>query len=143
MVSLWIRSQGFGGQILYFKNCQLEKHSYLFIFLVKNATIYPLAPMKEVQATRDASSHQKRTSIISKQYIYSLLNCSYYFSVQHVVPSLYELIQDGHQGGVQQLAYFFFSAGARKVNDFWGKQQHYGNGWLGYERLWAKPSYLS
>ncbi len=98
LVSLWIRSQGFGGQILYSKNCQLKKQSYLFIFLVKNATIYPLAPMKEVQATRDASSQQKRTPIISKQYIYSLLYCLYYFSVQHVVPSLYELIQDGHQG---------------------------------------------
>jgi hypothetical protein len=37
----------------------------------------------------------------------------------------------------------FFSVGDGKVNDFWGKQQHYGNGWLGYKRLWAKPSYLS
>ncbi len=44
--------------------------------------------------------------------------------------------------GVQQLAYYI-SASNGKVNDFWGKQQHYGNGWLGYKRLWAKPSYLS
>jgi hypothetical protein len=132
---------GIGGQIRYSKNCQLKKQSYLFIFLVKNATIFPLAPMKKVQTTRDASSHQKRTSIISNQYIYSLLYCSYYFSVQHVVLSLYELIQDSHQGFSSW--HIFFSAGAGKVNDFWGKHQHYGNGWLGYKRLWAKPSYLS
>jgi hypothetical protein len=60
-----------------------------------------------------------------------------YFSVQHVVPSLYELIQDGHQGFSMQLAYYI-SAGAGKVIDFWGKQQHYGNGWLGYKRLLAQ-----
>jgi hypothetical protein len=56
-------------------NNQMKTNSY--IFFIKIGITYPLASIKDVQATGEAFSPQKRTSRTSKQEIFSIFNCHF------------------------------------------------------------------